>query len=1382
MNSGTAHAIQRGAPPETPAITIGEERFRTGLDRYHTAGDPTGALFLAKMPLRENADTRAQGRYARELDASRALAGDGILAATESVENGRALLVASVDVIPLRLAGRERVTGLANALAIGEQAARALSRIHRARIVHTGISPDSILVGNTLPADGDGPIAVLIGDLGLSRNADDAEPERRAPHPGLDPRYFSPESTGRINRVPDYTSDLYSLGVVLYELLTGVCPFASPRPADVIYGHIALIPTDPREHDASIPSSVAAILMKLLAKNSPDRYRTAEGLRLDLARCRSELRATGSISHFSAGDADGAGVLRKPSRLHGRDRERDEIMERLERARNGASCVTIVTGQPGVGKTALAASLACGAGESGGMFVSGKFELTSGQAPHGALVQAMRSLVSRMLIQSDNAVGRWRDRLLGALQPNARIILDLIPDLGHILGEQPEAPITGPIETANRLNTYFARFVAASADECRPLVMFLDDLQWADPANLSMLFTLATDPAMKHLHLIGAYRDIEVDAAHPLSGTLDEIAAAGVSIHRLHLKPLAREHLRELAADVIDIGDDAIDRLADILFSRTRGNPLHSLILIRDLVDRGLLAFGSGGWRLDETALRSLPVSDTLAGHLGERIMGLPGPTRRLLAAASMIGGDFHTQLLSRVTDLGEEEVSRDLDGLVREGYIRLTDGGAWRIAHDRILEAASALVDADEAARLHLAIGRFLLDELGDDPGDRLFAVADHLNRAGTPVGADEAVRLAEINLRAGERAMSSGAFESARSFFRCGMDAIGLPGAGEAWRTRYDLSFALCRHRAETEYLCGDPDAFNDVLESAFAFVSDPLDRSKLDILRAQQLAMGARHRDSVSCGIDALHLLGIDFPRDNFKAAVAGELARIEEHMRDRDIVSIYNNQEITDPAFRNGLKIMNIMLSGAYHCDPDLFLLTLLKMVSVSFIYGNTTHSCAGYIGYGNLLTNVFFDFIRGHDYGLLGVQLQDKFHDQQHSCSVTHQYANHIVPWNKHIRETESLNDKAYKAGTESGELYFATINRHHQLINRYHAGYPLDELQTDFIEFLSQIRAMKQYVTMNSNLSYICFIANISGNTISADSFDSEYATDEQHAWNMTSENAQTSLCQYNILRAQALYLYCQYERALPFVERAQRDHQHMMGCFHVAELNCTHSLILAALCDSADGDRRTEFLNAIRENQRTMKKWSDNCPANFLHKYLLVEAERARLDGNNAVATDLYDAAIESAGANGFVQNEAIANECAGRFWLARGKHDFAALYLERARRGYARWGARRKVWEMNAQYPDILAPVGGDRTPHADTPTIPVEPMPANVDLEAVFRASTALSQEIDLDRLLERVVDIILRNSGARRMALAIEHDGEYFIEAEGRFDDERSGVRT
>ncbi|HNV49029.1 MAG TPA: AAA family ATPase, partial [Spirochaetota bacterium] len=606
MNSGTVHAIQRGAPPETPAITIGEERFRTGLDRYHSASDPTGALFLAKMPVRENADTRAQGRYARELDASRALAGDGILAATESVENGRALLVASVDVIPLRLAGRERVTGLANALAIGEQAAATLARIHKARMIHTGINPDSILIGSALPADGDGPIAVLIGDLGLSRNADDVGSERRAPHPDLDPRYFSPESTGRINRVPDYTSDLYSLGVVLYELLAGVCPFASPRPADVIYGHIALIPTDPREHDASIPSSVAAILMKLLAKNSPDRYRTAEGLRLDLARCRSELRATGTISHFSAGAADGAGILRRPSRLHGRDRERGELMERLARARDGASCITLVTGQPGVGKTALTASLARDAGESGGMFVSGKFELTPGQAPHGALVQALSSLVTRTLIKSDDVVGRWRDRLLDALQPNARIILDLIPELGHVLGEQPEVPITGPIETANRLNTYLLRFVAACADDCRPLVLFLDDLQWADPANLAMIFSLATDPAMKHLHLIGAYRDIEVDAAHPLSGTIDEIAAAGVSIHRLHLKPLAREHLRALAADVIDCGEETTDRLADILFSRTRGNPLHSLILIRDLVDRGLLAFGTGGWRLDETELRSL--------------------------------------------------------------------------------------------------------------------------------------------------------------------------------------------------------------------------------------------------------------------------------------------------------------------------------------------------------------------------------------------------------------------------------------------------------------------------------------------------------------------------------------------------------------------------------------------------------------------------------------------------------------------------------------------------------------------------------------------------------------------------------------------------------
>ncbi|HPU87426.1 MAG TPA: AAA family ATPase [Spirochaetota bacterium] len=1178
MNSGTVHAIQRGAPPETPAIAIGEERFRTGLDRYHSASDPTGALFLAKMPVRENADTRAQGRYARELDASRALAGDGILAATESVENGRALLVASVDVIPLRLAGRERVTGLANALAIGEQAAATLARIHKARMIHTGINPDSILIGSALPADGDGPIAVLIGDLGLSRNADDVGSERRAPHPDLDPRYFSPESTGRINRVPDYTSDLYSLGVVLYELLAGVCPFASPRPADVIYGHIALIPTDPREHDASIPSSVAAILMKLLAKNSPDRYRTAEGLRLDLARCRSELRATGTISHFSAGAADGAGILRRPSRLHGRDRERGELMERLARARDGASCITLVTGQPGVGKTALTASLARDAGESGGMFVSGKFELTPGQAPHGALVQALSSLVTRTLIKSDDVVGRWRDRLLDALQPNARIILDLIPELGHVLGEQPEVPITGPIETANRLNTYLLRFVAACADDCRPLVLFLDDLQWADPANLAMIFSLATDPAMKHLHLIGAYRDIEVDAAHPLSGTIDEIAAAGVSIHRLHLKPLAREHLRALAADVIDCGEETTDRLADILFSRTRGNPLHSLILIRDLVDRGLLAFGTGGWRLDETALRSLPVSDTLAGHLGERLTSLPAPTSRLLAAAAMIGGDFHARLLSRATGFSEEELSRNLGELAQEGYIRETDGGAWRIAHDRILEAASALVDADDAARLHLAIGRALLAELGDDPGDLLFAVADHLNRAGTPVGADEAVRLAEINLRAGERAMSSGAFESARSFFRCGMDAIGLPGAGEAWRTRYDLSFALCRHRAETEYLCGDHDAFDAVLQSSLNLVSDPLDRTELEMLRIQQLAMAARHAEAIQHGINALHSLGIEFPNENFRAAVAGELAAVEAYMKGRSIASIFDNPEMSDPAYRNSTKIMSIMLNSAFHCDPVLFRLILLKIISLSIKHGNNAHSCAGFIGYGLILTNVFFDFVNGFEYGLLGVRLVERFPELQIRCSALHQFTIHILPWNKHLRETVPYNANAYQAGIESGELYFANINKHHTMASRYHAGESLDALRDDFIACLAQMHAQRQYVTLEPALNYIGFLANLTGETGSADCFDTEYITDDQHARNMTTENARTSLCQYYMLRAQALHLYGRCEQALPFAERALLNQQHMMGCFHVAELNCSHSLILAALCDSADGDRRPAF------------------------------------------------------------------------------------------------------------------------------------------------------------------------------------------------------------
>jgi predicted ATPase/serine phosphatase RsbU (regulator of sigma subunit)/tRNA A-37 threonylcarbamoyl transferase component Bud32 len=1273
-------------------------------------------------------------------------------------------------------------------LEVALQLAAALGDIHQQRIIHKDIKTGNILINPETRV-------VKVIDFGIATQLS------RERQQFLNPNrlegtlsYISPEQTGRMNRAIDYRSDFYSLGVTLYELLCGRLPFESQDAMELVHSHIARTAPPPGQIREDVPQAVSEIVVKLMAKNARERYQSARGLQADLENARRQWREQGRVRPFALGQQDVTERFQIPQKLYGRRSETARLLEGFERVVEGGREMLLVTGYAGIGKSVLVHELHKPITERRGYFISGKYDRLQRNIPYNAIVRAFEKLVQQLLTEDEAQLERWKENLLRALGPNGQVIIDVIPQVELIVGQQPAVAKSGPTEAQNRFNLVFQNFMRVFCRPEHPLVVFLDDLQWVDAASLNLIQGMLMDTETRHLFLIGAYRDNEVDASHPLMMTLETLRERGVPLGEVTLAPLSLGHVTRLVAETLYDVPDRVKPLAELVHHKTNGNPFFTNQFLTRLYEDGLLTFvypekGNGkraGWRWDLSAIQAQSITDNVVELMLQKLQRLPAQTQACLRLAACIGNQFDLAVLSVIFERDAAETLAALWQAVQEDLVMPLDEnyklpGAeaethFAFLHGRVQQAAYALIDDAEKRAVHLQVGRLLLSSLSEaQRGEHIFDIVNHLNlgaRLITRVAERE--ELARLNLQAGKKTKSATAYGAAAQYLARGLELL----PGDSWEKHHALAFELHKESAECEYLMGHFERSAELLDEAFERCVTDLERGQLYLIRLTQQAAQAKYVQVVHLGIQALRMFGVDLPavesHDEINETFGQELAWYQQRWAGKAISELGTLPINNDPQQNMVMTIFAAILDCAMSCAPHYAGTLTISMVNYSIKHGNTQMSPFGYIWHAVVLLTGFQDYEGAYQFGKLALQLnEEKIHNTNITCKLQLMFAASINHLKNHLKAKPGLAVKSYQAGLESGDLIYAAYGVAHKIMGDISAGLNLSDVIASSERELAIIKRLNiKHVYDLSQLSR-SFALNLRGETETLDSLN--YTHFQESEFRQAYSGLEYYMAMLGHRKLMSHYLFENYSHALQVllgIDLTGIDAQ-----VDGEEIRFYAALTLLKLYSQASEKDRQEYDEIITQYHTVITKLADSCPDNFGAHDLLVSAERARVAGRELEAMDFYDQAIESARESELIHNEALANELAAKFWLARGKERIARLYMTEASHLYARWGATAKVRDLEQKYPRLLAwpttpaeitlaqTIMTTATPGTDTDTASL------LDLSSVVKASQAISSEIELDRLLTNLLDIVLENAGAQRGCLVLEKEGQLLIEAQG-----------
>jgi PAS domain S-box-containing protein len=1246
----------------------------------------------------------------------------------------------------------------------------AVGRLHRRGLLHKDIKPANIMVNC---AD----TQVRLTGFGIASRV---PRERRVPEPpetiAGTLAYMAPEQTGRMNRSIDARSDLYALGVTLYQMLTGSLPFTASDPMECIHCHIARRPVPPSERLENVPAAISAIIMKLLAKTAEQRYQTAAGLEADLRRCLADWERQGRIDDFALGRHDASDRLLIPEKLYGRADEVETLVASFDRIINGGVPeLVLVSGYSGIGKSSVVNELHKVLVPPRGLFASGKFDQYKRDIPYATLVQAFQSLVRPLLSTSDAELASWRHALLEALGPNGRLMTDLMPELTLVIGDQPPAPELPPKQAQTRFQLVFRSFIGAFARPEHPLALFLDDLQWLDVATLDLLDDLLTRSDLQHVMLIGAYRDNEVSPTHPFMRKLDAIKAAGGRIAEIRLAPLTREHLGQLIADALRCEPARAAPLAELVHGKTGGNPFFAMQFLSSLDEEALITFDHDAacWSWDLDRIHTKGYTDNVVDLMVGKLIQLPVETQKALQLLACLGNIAEISMLSIVLEMSEDQVHAVLWPAVRQDLIE-RPAGAYRFVHDRVQEAAYSTVADEIRAATHLRIGRLLVSNTPpEELAEAIFDIVNQFNRGAALITSrDERVQLAELNLLAARRAKAATAHASALRYLIAG----GALLPEDSWEHRHNLAFALEFNRAECEFLTGAPADSERRLAALSKRVTGTAEESAVAILRMDLYVTLGQSSRAVSVCLAYLRPRGIDWALHPTAEETRREYDHLWSQLGSRTIEDLVELPLMTDPECLATMEIIMKMGPAALHLDANLVTLVILRMANLSLEHGIGDVSCVGFATVGLVAGPQFDDYEAGYRFGRLGYNLAERRGLTRFQARTYMIFGQQVLPWTVHVRVGRDLVRRALEVADKTGDLTYAAYCGTQLTTNLLAAGDPLVDAQREAENALAFARKFRFGMVIDRTGVQLALIRMLRGLTPAFGSLDdqtfNEFAMECHFA-----ENSDLALAEYCywLRKMQGRFLAGQYSAAIEASSRAQRLLRSSPSVSETAEYHFYDALSRAAACGAAPADQRQEHVDALAAHHLQLQLWAKHCPENFENCAAIVGAEIARIEGCDIDATRLYERAIHSARDNGFVHNQALAYELAAQFYSERGFEDIGHLYMRKARYYYLRWGAVGKARQLDETYPDIRQE---DSLPGPmSTIGAPVE----HLDLATVIKVSQAVSSEIVLENLIDTFMRTAMAQAGAERALLILLRGQEPRIEAEAMTSGDTVTVR-
>nr|OEJ76471.1 histidine kinase [Desertifilum tharense IPPAS B-1220] len=1289
-------------------------------------------------------------------------------------------------------------------LAIALQLADILNGLHHNRVIHKDLKPANILIhpdtkqiklidfsiSSLLPRETQAiqPPSVLEGTLA----------------------YLSPEQTGRMNRGIDYRSDFYSLGVTFFELLSGQLPFTSIDPMELVHCHIAVQPPLVHTLNCEVPPILSEIVAKLMAKNAENRYQSALGLKHDLEQCLMQWQEKGAMAGFALGQRDLSDQFLIPEHLYGRDAEVRELLSAFNRVSEGKTELLLVAGFSGIGKTAVINEVHKPIVRQRGYFIKGKYDQFQRNIPFSAFVQAFRDLMGQLLSETDGHLQQWKACILNALGENAQVLIEVIPELEQIVGPQPPVLELSGSAAQNRFNLLFQKFIQVFATPDRPLVIFIDDLQWADSASLKLLQLLMEDTG--HLLLLGAYRDNEVSPSHPLMQALEEIQSARAAVNTIVLAPLDHSSVNQLIADTLSCDLELAWPLTELVMVKTKGNPFFTTQFLKALHEDGLITFNTSGhyWECNIAWVRQLSLSDDVVEFMAQQLQKLPVATQTVLKLAACVGNQFDLATLAIVHESSQSETAADLwkalqDGLVlptsevykfyhqdRQG-MRISDRqfnvnppsttlSSYRFLHDRVQQAAYSLIPESQKKSAHLKIGQLLLKNTSSDALEaRIFDIVHQINEGSEIIAQQsEKTELARLNLMAGKKAKVSTAYKAAVKYFALGIDML----LESSWQTHYPLTIDLYRECAECEYLTGSferaEELFNLILDKA----EDKFDRASVyGIQMYLKMTQGENIKASLEAGLKGLSIMGMTLPStpDVQQAMIQTQLETLHGQMNAIRPVDCFDLPKMTDPVQRVCMSLLADLWASAYMAGAqNLSCLLPILMINLSLKYGNAESSSFAYCLYGMSLANQG-DYKTAYEFGSLALKLDRALNNTQFIPKTNNIFAHTINPYNQHLRTNVPISQQSFQASQETGNLVFGvwavSFLIWAMLIkgDRLSDVYAETEKYWDYVQQVNDANMLYAFTLQRQFLLHLQGISNSTDLLPDSDHLD-ERNTPYIDVWRQKG-NFEHGINWYCFLKLQLAYLYGRHEEAIAVAEEAEKTLPTNAGFFPIIQYHFYYPLNLAALYPTAPLEQQNQYWATMQQHQQILSNWTEHCPYNFLHRHLLLSAEMAKLSGNRPEASELYDRAIAAAKENEYVQEEALANELAAKFYLEWSKDRIAQEYLIEAYYGYARWGASTKIADLETRYPKLLAPIlQQPSVPLSTTETLLTLPSSATssgsasvLDLVAILKASQTLSSEIEWEKLLSTLLHVVMENAGADKCVLLLLEDNHLAIRA-------------
>ncbi|MGC9524668.1 MAG: trifunctional serine/threonine-protein kinase/ATP-binding protein/sensor histidine kinase [Limnospira sp.] len=1388
--------------PEIPGYTLVEELYlgsRTAV--YRGVQTAQQRPVVIKLLRRENPSFGELVQFRNQYAIAKNLPIPGIVhpLSLEPVGNSYALVMEDGGGISLETYSHEQPLDLETVLIIALQIADILHDLHQHRVIHKDIKPANLLIHPETHQ-------VKLIDFSIASLLPKETPEIQNPNilEGT-LAYLAPEQTGRMNRGIDYRADYYALGVTLYQLLTGGLPFATNDPLELVHSHIAKVATPVHEVNPNIPEIVGAMVAKLMAKNAEDRYQSAVGIKQDFQHCLNQWQKTGTIRPFELGQRDLSDRFIIPEKLYGRETEVQTLLHAFNRVTEGASELMLVAGFSGIGKTAVINEVHKPIVRQRGYFIKGKFDQFNRDIPLSAFVQAFRNLMGQLLSESDAQLARWKATILATVGENGQVLIEVIPELQHIIGEQPPAPELSGEAAQNRFHLLFSKLIQIFSTPAHPLVIFLDDLQWADLASLQLIKRLINDRG--YLLLLGAYRDNEVSPTHPFILTVEELQKEGVTVNTITLPPLGLEDVNCWVADTLTCSRQLAQPLTQLLDRKTKGNPFFITQFLKALYGEGQIIFNRdrGYWECDITQITAISITDDVVEFMAQQLQKLSPETQAIIKLAACIGNPFDLSTLAMISERSHSQVAIALWPALQAGFILPTSqvykffqdveceagedeiNPSYRFLHDRVQQAAYSLIPDVQKQATHLKIGQLLQQNLSPtDREEKLFDLVGQLNLGQALLeDPNEREALAKLNLKAGQKAKQAAAYAATRNFIQTGLKLL----TADPWKHQYQLTLALYIAATEAAYLNSDFEAMESLAAVVLDSAQTRLDQIKIYQIQLQALGARSQFLEAIALGTKALTELGIEFSAKPDEALINTALQRVAHQLTGQKIEKLATLPVMSHPQTIAAMQLLAELFTSVFLGKPALLPLLTATMVGLSLEFGNTPASIIGYVGHGMVLSSFLGEIDQGYAFGQVALSLLKQFNAPEMKSLTLLLFGCFLQHRQESLRATIPTVKAGYLAGMETGHFLYAGYNSHNYFRDNLLAGVPLEDWDTELENYCIALAEVQQ----DSVLAYLKMIQQLVHNLREAVEEPDRLlgmAYDERTMFPRHRQDHElVAIAIAHVYKLHSAYLFGNYTNALNYIEEINRHLMTLVGIVDRPVFHFYAALTYLAI-DSNQPDKEPKETLQLAENHRLkLAEWAQNAPINYQHKIDLIEAEKLRILGHNYLATEQYDRAIVAAKESGFIQEEALANERAAQFYLHWGKERIAAAYLQDAYYGYAKWGAQAKVADLETRYPKLLAPMLQSATTAlsatetlfaitslsvTQTTTTPSSTSGStsisdSLDLATVLKASLTLSSEIELEKLLATLLHTVLENAGAHRGVLLMSQENQWFVEA-------------